>query len=379
MLRIAPLALAAAAIVLAACAPDRNAPTPTAPPALAPLPPLPPEYRFNVLGSPDTVNSVAVAINASGAMVGTIGTSQLGFSPPMGVMWDSTGLPVPLANGLGMSPTDISDYGAIVANRAGRSWSYLTPSKWVQLPLPSGATTTSAAAINWQGTIVGEMTDRKGTPLPLRWTRVRVDRWSAAPLPLQSPWVAGGATDINAIGDISGWVTNGIGVERAWVWYANGQQQEVYKIASRAGLRINNKQEVLLHTWNAQGIVEPTVVHAPTGDKHPKVGLPVGTVAYGLNDAGRVVGVAPVSLSYSGAFTDAPVTVLRGGSRPAADLPSSPGANVVPRGTASDVNICGTVAGSLTRLGVGVRRAVRWDRIGDCDYDPAPVLRVLPR
>ncbi|MCC7052988.1 MAG: hypothetical protein IT355_06935 [Gemmatimonadaceae bacterium] len=379
MSRTVPLALTAAACVLAACAPDRHAPTSAAPPALAPLPPLPPEYHRDVLGSPDTVHSVAVAINASGAIVGTIGTSQLGFSPPMGVMWDASGLPVALGNGLGLAPTDISDYGLITGNRAGRSWVYLTPTKWVQLPLPSGATTTIAAAINWQGTIVGEMTNRKGTQLPVRWMQVRGGRWSAVALPLAAPWIAGGAVDINALGDISGWVSDGSGIDRAWVWYADGQQQEVHKIASHAGLRINNKQEVLLHTWNAHGVVEPTVVHAPSGDQSPKVGLPVGSVASGLNDAGRVVGIAPVSLSFGGAFPDAPVTVLRGSARPAEDLPSSPAANVVPRGTASDVNICGTAVGSLTRFGVGFRRAIRWERIGDCDFDPAPVLRVVPR
>lgn len=364
------------AVLLTACAVDQDEVAPTSPVSLVPTPAPPSEYRMNILGAPDTVNSRVTAINAYGNMVGVIGTSQSGQRPDMGVIWDASGLPTNMTDGLGMEPADINDYGDAVANRGGRSWVYFTADKRVQLPLPFIARTTTAAALNWQGTIVGVMTDRSGRTTPLVWTRVSSKQWTAAALPMQRGWDEAGATDINALGDIVGWVRTSQGVSYAWVWFANGQLQNVAKLAPGGALRINNKQEVLLRTWDDAGNVVPTVVHAPSGDRRSKIDLPAGSTGNAFNDAGRVVGVAPISLSFSGAFQDAPVTVVIDGALPAADLPFSPALNYVPRGSASDVNICGMVVGSLKRWNTGMQRAIRWEKINECDDDPAPVLRV---
>jgi hypothetical protein len=357
--------------LFAGCSDQLVAPTTSQGPSLVRLPLPPSEHRMNILGSPDTLDSEAFRLNASGSAVG-IYRNRWGHT--FGVTWDSSGLPRMLADSATVIPTDISDYGYITANQGLRARVYTNPSLAVVLPLPRGTVSSVAQAINWQHTIVGSSTDNAASSRAARWTHQGKNTWAHELLPTTRGVYESAAVDINALGDILGWVRTDPGVVRGWVWFADGTEADLGELASLQGLRINNKQQVLL-----DGVGTGTVViHAPSGERDWQLSPSISTVFTALNDAGRVVGRAAYSLVNGTGMTRVPVTHFLPTGRALEELPYSFSFSTFPPGTANDVNLCGTVVGSLRRYSNITSRAVRWEKVGDaCDVDDAPVLRVL--
>lgn len=360
--------------LLVGCA---DAHAPVAPPDGAQLAPgaTPLQLRANVFPSPDTVNSSASAIASDGAMVGMIALSRNAFGPSAAVTWNAAGALSYLADGVDMVPADISDAGVIIANRGGRGVVYPEVKSPLVLAIPKGATGSTAAAINTAGTIVGSIADASGQSAAVVWSdRQRVP--TATRLPVTLGVTSSGASDINAAGDIVGWITGLKGGTHAYVWFADGTRRDLGVIANLDGLRINNRQVVLLHrTGRPYPVAE--LVYAPQNTVVATVAFPAGTVARGVNDAGRVVGVARSSIRYGTLFHDVPVTILTGSGAAADDLGILPGF-AMPPGGAFDVNACGQVAGRLTRTANVVRRPVQWvPADGVCDDGSLLMLRAV--
>lgn len=287
--------------------------------------------RFRVVAKPillpePGVRSEALDVNDSGVIVGYAGDAQ---TPPIAVRW------APLDTGwshtvLGAgTAVAINNAGAIVRRhyddlaRHWRSWIHLPSGSVVDLG-PS-----HVSGISDNGTLIGFVVDEAFQATSVVWRQSATGAWSA-PQPIPVP--QGGRaslTDINAAGDITGVVSDGI-TGAGVVWKSRDGE---YQLPERIDAQLIGGAVAINDAGALAGWVWPCAVDTAGCESSPAFWPAAGGArrilptlynlrghALGMNNANQVVGSAVIHYNDGtgplAAFVQHAVIWFAGGQRP---------------------------------------------------------------
>jgi probable HAF family extracellular repeat protein len=177
---------------------------------------------------PDAVSSIARGVNNALDVAG----NDFSATSSRALLWPDTG-GITVLNDCSGSAGHATVHGisanaqVVVGGSQGIGGSVWSPGGCERLPPLPGDTSSTALAVNGDGTVVGGIANASSAPtVPVRWTHV-AGQWQVEQLDSRS----GAASGANTAGDLAGFVVTPCalpdGCSRAVIWYAAGGSREL--------------------------------------------------------------------------------------------------------------------------------------------------------